>query len=335
MKKSQSRLQHLCFALVMSWLLAAGLPAHAQLDILLTNDDGFGEPGIEALKTQLRAAGHTVSVGAPDGDASTSATSLDLTRPFWQTDCPEVDECKVRSVCVEGVTPPASCTTLEYLGPATPVASIASTIAALGKEPADFDLIISGINDGTNLGPQTVFSGTVGAAIAAISKNFGDVPGIAVSMANDPVNATVEDVADFVVTLVAHLEDTKRRPSDKLLPEGVGLNINYPDLAPEDVVAVTVTVQGRLDRDPDTGDLFVTRAAPFAPLAAANVFLPQITTIPSDDTEVRAADTTAFANGHISITPIAADYTAGWRAFSATRGVSLTVLESRLRGLGW
>ncbi len=315
-------------AVVTSFLLGAGMPAHAQLDILLTNDDGFGEPGIEVLKTQLRAAGHRVSVGAPDGNASTSATSLDLTRPFWQVDCPEVDECRVRSVCVEGITPPAGCKSLEYLGPATPTASIASTIAALGKEPADFDLIISGINDGTNLGPQLQFSGTVGAAIAAISKKFADTPAIAVSMVSDPINATVEEVANFIVSLVAHLEDSPRYLRDgKLLPDGVGLNVNYPDLAREDVVRVTLTVQGRLDRDITSGERFVTRAVPFPPLGSHDVFIPEETIISSNDTEVPQADTTAFYNGHISITPIAADYTAGWRAF--------TELRSRLRRLRW
>ena len=65
MRKTQSRLKHLCATLVMGLLLAAGLPAQAQLDILLTNDDGFGEAGIEALKSALRAAGHLVTVGLP------------------------------------------------------------------------------------------------------------------------------------------------------------------------------------------------------------------------------------------------------------------------------
>ncbi len=332
MKTSQSRLQPRCFALVMGLLLAAGLPAHAQLDILLTNDDGFGEPGIEALKTKLRAAGHTVSVGAPDGDAGTSATSLDLPRPFWQIICPEFEnECKVRSVCVEGVTPPASCTTLEYLGPATPAVSILATSAALGKDPADFDLIVSGINKGTSLGPQTVFSGTVGAAIAAISKNAADVPGIAVSTVSDPVNTTVDDVADFVVTLVARLEAAKRRPTDKLLPDGVGLNVNYPDLAPEDLAGVKLTVQGRLDRDPATGGAFVIRAVPFPPLADANVFLPDVTTIPSDDKERRRADTTAFNKGFVTITPIAADYTADFIAQMRVKRLLRGLLRGKRR----
>lgn len=319
MKTSQSRLQHLCFALVMSLLLAAALPAHAQLDILLTNEDGFGEPGIEALKTRLRDAGYTVSVGAPDGNANTSATSLDLIRPFWQVDCPEVDECQVRSVCIEGFTPPASCTTLEDLGPATPVASILATGAFLGKDLADFDLIVSGIDGadfftGPNLGPELQFSGTVGAAIAAISKLVADTPAIAVSTVSDPVNVRLDDVADFVVTLVAHLEDAKRRPTDKLLPDGIGLNINYPDLAPEDVAGVKLTVQDRVLRGPATGEIIVLRAVPFPPLEDANVFILDRTTIPSDDKERRRADTTAFEKGFITITPVAADYTAGIKA---------------------
>ena len=333
----------------MSLLLVAGLPAHAQLDILLTNDDGFGEPGIEALKTRLRAAGHTVTVGAPDGNASTASVSLDATRPFYQVDCsdaqfpyPEcqaqsVCECKVRSVCVPGETPPEDCTLLEDLGPSTPVASVAATSAFLEKDPGDFDLVVSGINSGTNLGPEVQFSGTVGAAIAAISKVGADVPGIAVSTVSDPTDPgdptdpayleLLDDIADFIVVLIAHLEDARKHPSHKLLPDGVGLNVNYPDLAPEDVAGVMLTVQDRVLKIPGTDEALVLRAFPFPPLEDENVFVPGRTTISSDDRSRPKADTTAFNKGFITITPIESDYTASWYARIKVKRL--------LRGLLW
>ncbi len=329
MKTSRSRLQHLCFMLAMSLLLAGGLPAHAQLDILLTNDDGFGEPGIEALKTRLRAAGYTVSVGAPDGNASLSATSLDLTRPFWQVECPEADECKVRSVCIEDLTPPSGCTNLDDLGPATPVASILATSAALEKDPGDFDVIVSGINTGTSLGPELQFSGTVGGAIAAISKLVADTPAIAVSTVDEPTNATLDDVADFVATLIAHLEDAKRHPTDKLLPDGIGLNINYPDLAPKDVAGVKLTVQDRVLKVPSTGEVEVLRARPL--FVDEGVFVPEQTTRLNDDRERRRADTTAFNKGFITITPIAADYTADSKAQRKVKKLLKGLIESGRR----
>ena len=288
--------------------------AHAGLAIILTNDDGFGEPGIEALTSALRAAGHSVTVGAPDGNTSTSSASLDSQRPFVQVICnlPTAHDCKVRSVCVEGVTLPEGCATLEHLGAATPLASVLATTAAVGKDPADFDLLISGINSGSNAGPRVVYSGTVGAVIGAASKNVGNVPAIAVSLESND-NATVEEAADFVVELVADLE-RQATPGGRLLPDGVALNVNYPDLAPEDVAGVELTVQGRFESGPRTEQMFVTRSVPFQPLADQGVFVPEGTTVPQDGEEVRDADTTALEQGFITITAFEADYTASSQA---------------------
>ena len=101
------------------------------------------------------------------------------------------------------------------------------------------------------------------------------------------------------------------------MPDGVGLNINCPDLAPGDLAGVKLTVQGRFDEVP--GDevprqMVVTRYRPFEPLEDDHVFIPQTETVPMDGREVPRADTTALAKGFITITPIAADYTAGWVA---------------------
>jgi 5'-nucleotidase len=184
--------------------------------------------------------------------------------------------------------------------------SIAATSAAVGKDFSDFDLIVSGINNGTNLGPVAQFSGTIGATIAAITKIGANTPGIAVSMPEHPVNATVDDAAAFVVTLVGQLADNLGRWHDTLLPAGVALSINYPDLAFDDLTGVKLTVQGRLDLvGPGTNRVF--RAQLIDPTHM--LFVPTRVEKPTDDVEVPNADTTAFAQGFITITPVAADDT--------------------------
>lgn len=142
---------------------AAGIAAlcgTGPLDILLTNDDGAGAVGIRALQAQLAAAGHRVTLVAPDHNASGTAMSFDWgpVRVTRDPDDPSV-------FAVSG-------------SPATAVALGASTLFPPGRRP---DLVVSGINHGPNKGSLLVLSGTVGAALAGTLLLDPPVPGFAVN----------------------------------------------------------------------------------------------------------------------------------------------------------
>ncbi|MFP6836722.1 MAG: 5'/3'-nucleotidase SurE, partial [Pseudomonadales bacterium] len=116
------------------------------LNILLTNDDGYETIGIVALHRALKAAGHNVKRIAPARNYSGSSASLTMdaiSAPRQPND--EFDE-------IYAVTG----------SPATTVL-IGATAIFGPDEPVD--LVVSGINDGANLGPATPISGTVGAII--------------------------------------------------------------------------------------------------------------------------------------------------------------------------
>ncbi len=126
--------------------------------LLLTNDDGIHAPGLRALVKALRDLGE-ITVVAPDREQSGMGASFTLHRPV-----------RVRRLHARGVR--------HYSVDGTPGDAV---IVALGHIMAEEkpDLVISGINHGTNLGADVFLSGTVGAALHA---HFRGIPSIAVSM---------------------------------------------------------------------------------------------------------------------------------------------------------
>lgn len=264
-------------------LVNAAIPCESPaLNILLTNDDGYDTIGIVALHRALKAAGHNVKRIAPERDYSGSSASLTMdviTAPRLPND--EFDEI----YAVAG-------------SPATAVLVGASVLFG-PDEPVD--LVVSGINDGANLGPATPISGTVGAIIAAMKALVPPIPGIAVS--TNPISE--EDGAPENLTHVANIAEFIRRLVEALQcspdPWSTGtlaLNVNYPPLAPDAIKGVRIAVQGR---------------APYFAMGfravADNRYAPDFgRTEPGPD--VDGADTFLFRQGYITIVPIDGDYTA-------------------------
>ncbi len=112
--------------------------------VLLTNDDGYHAKGLQALVSALKARGDTVWIVAPTGNKSGTSCSLTLDRPLALT--PYGDT----FYALDGT--PADCVHVALTG-------IASA--------SDFDVVLSGINDGANLGDDAIHSGTLGAATQA------------------------------------------------------------------------------------------------------------------------------------------------------------------------
>jgi 5'/3'-nucleotidase len=185
------------------------------MKVLLTNDDGIEAAGLQALRAALqRVPEIELAVIAPDGNRSAMARSITTRRPLWVQ---EVD-------FGDG--------TVGYATDGTPVDCV--RLAKLGLvEGFEAELVVSGINHGSNLGDDITYSGTVAAALEAIVLGL---PGIAVSQQSNAReldfrvgNAFEFDVAaTFTARLVAELE---RVP----LPVGTLLNINVPGGEPSGV----------------------------------------------------------------------------------------------------
>ncbi|HVM08213.1 MAG TPA: 5'/3'-nucleotidase SurE [Acidimicrobiales bacterium] len=183
--------------------------------VLVTNDDGVHADGILPLAVALVARGHDVVVAAPLDDMSGSAAALGPGHSSGvrveTVVLPELGE----AVPVFGVDgPPGMCV-------------MAAHLEAFGPRP---DTIASGINHGSNTGRSVLFSGTVGAALAAA--NFG-LKGVAVSVkASDPWR--FDTAAEIGAAAVDWIEGS---------PNGTVLNINVPALDLDEIKGVRV---GRL-----------------------------------------------------------------------------------------
>ncbi len=163
----------------------AGLCGSGPLEILLTNDDGFEAPGIRALYGQLRAAGHRVLLVAPATNASGSSSSF-----TWG---------KV------AVTRSADDPSI-YAVAGTPATAVVLGATALYPQDRRPDLVVSGINDGTNTGSLLALSGTIGAALAGTMLLDPPVPGLAVNAERPPTAEARQSLpAAHLEQVAAHL----------------------------------------------------------------------------------------------------------------------------------
>ena len=176
--------------------------------ILISNDDGYLAPGINALAEALAAVADIVVV-APDSNRSGASNSLSLDRPL------SVQQAANGFYFVNGT--PTDCVHVALTG-------------MLDYRP---DLVVSGINNGPNMGEDTLYSGTVAAATEGYL--FG-IPAIAFSQAEH--GWTNLDAAARVA------RDIELRRFDELASPYL-LNVNIPNLPYEQLGAVTATRLGR------------------------------------------------------------------------------------------
>jgi 5'-nucleotidase len=177
---------------------------------LLSNDDGYFSPGLEALAHALRTLGE-VTVVAPERDRSGASNSLTLDRPLIVRRAPN------GFYFVNGT--PSDCVHLAVTG-------------MLDLQP---DMVISGINIGANMGDDTVYSGTVAAATEGYLLG---VPSLAVSL----VSKSPQDFSTAAYVTRRLVERLMSRP---LLQRAVLLNVNIPDLPLPQLKGYRVTRLGR------------------------------------------------------------------------------------------
>ena len=177
--------------------------------VLVSNDDGVDAPGIRALAKGLREAGHEVLVVAPDRDRSGASNSLTLDAPIRVV---QLDE-----------------HTWKVYGTPTDCVHVALT-GMLIERP---DLVVSGINNGPNMGDDTLYSGTVAAATEGYL--FG-IPAIAFSQSQFGW-ANLDAAARVAREIVERQFDALQKP--------YLLNVNIPAIPYEQLQGVVATRLGK------------------------------------------------------------------------------------------
>ncbi|MGL5034518.1 MAG: 5'/3'-nucleotidase SurE [Microcystaceae cyanobacterium] len=187
----------------------------APLKLLVSNDDGIFAKGIRTLANTLAIAGHQVTVVCPDREMSATGHGLTLHQPIRTQKIEDVFHPQIKAWSCSGT--PADCVKLG--------------LAAVLKESPDF--VLSGINHGSNLGTDLLYSGTVSAAMEGM---INGISSIAFSLASF-TSQEFQAAADFAQTLLTHLV---ANPSS----QPTLLNVNIPPVPKSEIVGVLLTRQG-------------------------------------------------------------------------------------------
>ncbi len=207
--------------------------ASKSLNILLVNDDGYQAKGIDVIYNALVAAGHNVILVAPKTQQSGKGTSINTDKIFQNMEVVEFDGAKNKWY-VDGTPVVATWAGLDYILPSQ-------------ENLAKPDLVISGINEGENVGFDAISSGTLSAAVTALQNG---IPAIAVSaginlaefqQGNKASTEKAYDVAARMVVDTINKLLTTQGTNPDLLPKGVGLNINVPAYNPDNASLKTLT----------------------------------------------------------------------------------------------
>jgi len=242
------------------------------MNILLTNDDGIFAPGLAAIYKELVKIGD-VSVVAPSDSRSGASHSITYSRPLV---CNKVDiNGQFTGFSVQGS--PADCVKL--------------AVMQLYKGP--FDLLVAGINNGSNAGINTYYSGTVAAAMeGALLK----MPAVAMSLANEE-QMDFEKAAEHCMKILKKLM-TIEIGSTGSLCSGDVLNINIPHLSKGEPRGVKVVPQSNKGFD----EYYI----PQQNEQGQTVF--QLAGEPNH-TDEEPTDTISLVDGFITVTALAPDMT--------------------------
>jgi 5'-nucleotidase len=231
--------------------------------ILISNDDGYFAPGINVLATHLAKIAD-ITVVAPERNRSGASNSLTLDRPL------SIRKTSNNFYYVNGT--PTDCVHIALTG-------------LMDHMP---DMVISGINDGANMGDDTIYSGTVAAAMEGF---LLEIPSIAVSMSQHQATH-FETAAKVTVELVEHY--LKNKPKSSML-----LNVNVPDVPYAEIQGKKVTRLGKRHKAEPVSQLKTPRGETVYWVGAAGQ--------PNDGGD--GTDFHAVANNYVSISPIHVDLT--------------------------
>ena len=254
------------------------------MKILVSNDDGISSQGIFQLVKELKQIGDVIVV-APQTEQSAAGHSITMKVPL-----------RVEEYYINGAL-------FGYAVNGTPADCIKMGIKNILKEKPD--IVISGINNGSNAAINVIYSGTVSAAREAA---IMDVPAIAISVTDhNPKHF------EYAAKLSARL--AKLVCANKL-KTGTLLNVNVPDLAENEIAGVKLTMQGRSKWD----DYYEERVDPYG-----NKYYWLTGKLLIQDENIEK-DQIALKNNYASITPIHFDLT-DYEMFEKMKDWDITSLK--------
>lgn len=235
------------------------------MHILVSNDDGYNAPGIEALAREMRRFGK-VTVVAPEHNHSGASNSLTLNKPL------SVTQFDADTFVVSGT--PSDCVHLALTG-------------LLDEKP---DLVVSGINCGANMGDDTMYSGTVAAAVEGYIFGIDSLAFSQIDKGWSELDSATRMAGTIVERFLA-----RREKSD----QPVLLNVNMPNMPFETMQGVQATRLGRRNQAERMIDQINPRGLPIYWLGAAGK--------PRDASP--GTDFWATSHGYVSVTPLQIDLT--------------------------
>lgn len=237
--------------------------------VLLTNDDGFDAPGMAILAQIANQIAEEIWIVAPALDRSGVSNAISVREPLR-------------------VVPRGQNKFAVY---GTPADCVALALGNLMKDTLP-DLILSGVNNGSNIGVEVILSGTVGAATTGM---LSGIPSIALSQCvNDGEEIKWQTALTYAPKLITTLVD-------KGWSNNTCLNINFPNITADQVQGVKLTQQNK---------------TPFAGFFITETHDPKgdcyywLRTFNKKTEQPEGSDSQAINNGFISVTPIDIDRTA-------------------------
>jgi 5'-nucleotidase len=238
--------------------------------ILVTNDDGITAPGIATLIEVARTLGDVVVV-APDKPQSGMGHAITINSTL-----------RINKVKIYGVKEEYSCT-------GTPVDCVKIAVNKILKQRPD--LCLSGINHGSNMSINVIYSGTMSAAVEGAIER---IPSIGFSLCDNSIDADFTASKKIVKKIIMGV-------LEKGLPKDVCLNVNIPSLKAEEIKGVKVCRQARANWIEELDERFDPSGKPYFWLTGR---------FENYDEGNKDTDVWALDNNYVSIVPTQFDMTA-------------------------
>lgn len=235
------------------------------MEILLTNDDGWGAKGLLTLLRVAERLGH-VTVVAPDGARSGMSNAISVEKAMTLS---LIEKTEAHDVYITNGTP-SDCIKL------------AVNVIYTEKMP---DLVISGINHGSNASVNVIYSGTMGACFVAAEQS---IPAIGLSLCDHDLDADFSYLEPFIVPLVKQL-------LERGFPDGVCYNVNAPV---GKIEGISFTRQSRAHWANEIAVRYNAEGTPYYWLQGEFV---------NHEPESHDTDEWAMAHGRISVCPCSID----------------------------
>lgn len=235
--------------------------------ILLSNDDGIHAAGLKTLEKIARELSDDVWIVAPEMDQSGASHSLTLRDPL------RIREISERRFAISGT--PTDCV------------MIATKHILKGKPPT---LVLSGVNNGSNMAEDITYSGTVAAAMEAALLG---IPAIAMSLVTDHNHPAKWSTAEH------YAPEIIRRLLKIKFEDSIFININFPDLIASSVKGIAITHQGQRRIEGNLEEKVDPRGRRYYWIGAIHY----------DGSGDEGTDLKANSNGLISVTPLSLNFT--------------------------